>query len=101
MPAEHAEHAEGGEEEKRSPDSLPFFCVFRGPAAGQIDRVARSHGTMKTALALFLGLFAVTGCAAPSRSTDRNVNPGSNTAVSKATGAQSGQTVNRATGNLY
>ena len=58
---------------------------------------------MKTVLALLasvLWLFAATGCANQSRPADRS-DLGNPTAVSRATGAASGQTVNRATDHLY
>lgn len=48
---------------------------------------------------LLLLPFAAGGCSM--FPTSGGVNPGTDTAVSRATGAQEGQTVSRATGNLY
>ena len=57
---------------------------------------------MKTVLALLaiVLLSAATGCANQSRPADRS-DLGNPTAISRATGAASGQTVNRATDHLY
>ena len=56
--------------------------------------------TVAALLASVCCLLALPGCANQSRPTDRS-DLGNPTAVSRATGAASGQTVNRATDHLY